>query len=261
MHKKCFLPLWRFSQKIPTLSEWTDVDTSYFYCTDTPHLRLVWILLSICTPLGHRPRQDQSVLSPGGCEGAHRRLRSIQPWMHRRRDTRSWIWLAPARYERQKEGQKVPSSPLAESLPLNARKAVDIDEQLSLHHEKGFHQGILPCSDSLALQGPSAPRASAPEQHLPEPFPEQGASTSALAFPPGSEAAQNELAYALYYARGKTLQKQNWKLPSQLALGTTQKVCRENLQGSFSSSHKTNFTNNEPLVQKILLKLSQKVPI
>lgn len=91
--KKCFLPLWRFLQKIPTLSEWTDVDTSYFYCT--PHL--VWILLSICTAVGCRVRQDQSVLSPGGCQGAHRRLRSIQPWMHRCRDTSSWIWLAPAR--------------------------------------------------------------------------------------------------------------------------------------------------------------------
>lgn len=107
-----------------------------------------------------------------------------------------------------RKAEKPPPHLPGEPQLLNAEKGMNIDERLSLHHEKGFHHGILPRSDPLALQGPHAPHTSAPEQRLPELFPEQGACASALAFPSGSEAAQNELAYALYYTRGKTLQQQ-----------------------------------------------------
>lgn len=76
--------------------------------------------------------------------------------------------------------------------------------------------------------------------------PEQEACTSARLGP-----KQHKMSWTMSC---KTLQKQKRRLQSQLALGTTQKVCRKYLQGSFSSCHKTNLKNNKPLLQKFLLK-------
>jgi len=60
-----------------------------------------------------------------------------------------------------------------------------------------------------------------------------GSVTSAPAFPARSEQHKgSSLASALRYTRGKTLQNR------QLALGKTQKVHTENLQGSFFSATK-----------------------
>lgn len=118
--------------------------------------------------------------------------------------------------------------------------------------KKRFQEGILPCSDPLALQGPSASLPQLQNSIFLSCILSRGNSCSC--FPSWVKAAQSELAYALYYTRCKTHQEQNRRFPVTLR---TQKVCRENLQSSFSSSHKTNFKNSEPPVQKILLKLPQ----
>lgn len=83
-------------------------------------------------------------------------------------------------------------------------------------------------------------------------IPEQGAHTSARLGP-----KQHKMSWTMPC---KTLQKQKQRLQSQLALGTTQKVCRKYLQGSLYSYHKTNFKNNEPLVQEFLLKPARYHP-
>lgn len=57
--QKRVLSFWRSLQKHFALSEHTDVENSYFCCTDTTCLRQVWILLITCTALGaNRPRQS-----------------------------------------------------------------------------------------------------------------------------------------------------------------------------------------------------------
>lgn len=167
--------------------------------------------------------------------------------MHRCCDTTGWIWLAPARW--QAEGRpKI----LFLSLPGSHSSWTPEREWTSMRSSHCTTKRIPPGHPALLCSSRTARAKCSPclgsRTASPWAIPRQGACTSARAFTAGSEAAQNELAYALYYTRGKTHQKKNWRLPSQLALGTTQKVCRENLQGSFSSSHKTNFKNNEPPV-------------
>lgn len=155
----------------------------------------------------------------------------------------SWIWLAPARYDRQKEGQKVTS--LASRL-LNARKGINWWAALTAPGKRipPRHPALLwpSCTAKAKCSSCLGSRTASPWA---------GSVYLCSCFPIWVwSSIKSELACALYYIRGKTLQKQNRRLPPQLALGKTQKVCRENLQGSFSSSHKTNFKNNEPWYRK-----------
>lgn len=120
----------------------------------------------------------------------------------------SWIWLAPVRYDRQKEGQKVNS--LASRL-LNARKGINWWAALTAPRKRipPQHPALLwpsrtakaKCSSCLGSRTASPWAGS---MHLCSCFPIWVWSS-----------IKSELACALYYIRGKTLQKQNRRLPSQ----------------------------------------------
>ena len=158
-----FSPVLEILAKNPN-TIWTS-GCGYFIFLLSPCLRLVKILLSTSTPLGCRLRPVQAALSAGGWEGAHWRLCGVQPQMRRRCDMTSWIWLAPARHSRQKEGQKA-TSPASRGVTA-----------------PGCQKGNEHC----------APRASAPEQCLPEPLPERECHLCSC-FPSQVWAAQRELA-------------------------------------------------------------------
>lgn len=147
-----------------------------------------------------------------------------------------------------KEAKKSLPQPPGEAQLLNTKKGMNIHKQLSLHHKKLPLRYPVPLWPSCTAR---AMRSPCPGSRTVSPWaiPEQAAHTSARLGP-----KQHKMSWAM---PSKTLQKQKQRLQVQLALGTTEKVCRKYLQGCFSSCHKTNLKNNEPLVQKFLLKPAQ----
>lgn len=121
-----------------------------------------------------------------------------------------------------------------------------------MYQEKGYHRGILPCSGPLweHCNSPVLPRSwlqkSINLSHSPS---GERAPLLLLSWPcpkvhkvscPPSHQRQNSL-------------ETEPEAPVSISIWNKPDVCRENLQGSFSSNHET---KNESPAQKILLKLA-----
>lgn len=194
-----------------------------------------------------QPQAIQSALSPGEWEGAHR-AGCAQHWAVPRpecTDTMTGSGLLQIGMTSRNEAKKSLPQPPGEPQLLNTKKGMNIHKQLSLHHKKASTKVSCPTLTLLHGQGQVLPMPWL-QNSSPWANPEQGACISARLGP-----KQHKMSWTMPC---KTLQKQKWRLQSQLALGTTQKVCIKYLQGSSSSCHKTNLKYNEALVEKFLLK-------